>query len=133
MSDLPPSLATAPIAPAAPGLLDLFVYDLLASTSNTKKNLPDASKIELFNGEKFKCWQEKVFYVLHVHNLADYRQSSLPEEGTEDYYKKLQTWNAGNKVCRHTILNSLTSSLCDIYYPCKNAYEIWALLKKNIW
>ena len=46
MSDLPPSLATAPVALAAPGLLDLFVYDLPASTSITAKNLPDASKIE---------------------------------------------------------------------------------------
>ncbi|ESR41516.1 hypothetical protein CICLE_v10013762mg [Citrus x clementina] len=131
MSDLPPSLATAPVAPAAPGLPDLFVYDLPASTSNTAENLPDASKIELFNGENFKCWQEKVFHVLDVHNLVDYLQSSPPEEGTEDYDKKLQTWNAGNKVCMHTILNSLASSLCDIYYPYKNAYEIWALLKKK--
>ncbi|KAH9670353.1 putative LRR receptor-like serine/threonine-protein kinase [Citrus sinensis] len=98
MSDLPPSLATAPVAPAAPGLPDLFVYDLPASTSNTAENLPDASKIELFNGENFKCWQEKVFHVLDVHNLVDYLQSSPPEEGTEDYDKKLQTWNAGNKT-----------------------------------
>ncbi|KAK9195032.1 hypothetical protein WN943_003149 [Citrus x changshan-huyou] len=94
MSDLPPSLATAPVAPAAPGLPDLFVYDLPASTSNTAKNLLDASKIELFNGENFKCWQEMVFHVLDVHNLVDYLQSSPPEEGTEDYDKKLQTWNA---------------------------------------
>ncbi|ESR64353.1 hypothetical protein CICLE_v10010542mg, partial [Citrus x clementina] len=31
----------------------------------------------------------------------------------------------------YTILNNLPSSLYDVYYPYKNAYEIWVLFKKK--
>lgn len=82
MSDIQPqnlsSLAVGHDAPA------------VASTIITKKKLPNTSKIELFNGENFKHWQEKVYDLLDVHDLAGYLQSSPQEEGTEDNDKKLQ-------------------------------------------
>lgn len=99
MSDIQPqnlsSLAVGHDAPATSRLI-VPTIDLLAVASTIitrkkrKKNLPNTSKIELFNGENFKHWQKKVFDVLDVHDLANYLHSSPLEEGIEDNGKKLQ-------------------------------------------
>ncbi|KAH9781528.1 hypothetical protein KPL71_008509 [Citrus sinensis] len=67
----------------------------------TAKNLPDVSKIEPFNGEHFKRWQDKIHDILDVHNLAKYLTLSPPEEGCEDFDNKTKTWTANNKICRN--------------------------------
>ena len=103
----------------------------IAAVLTTTKNLPDVSKIEPFNGEHFKRWQDKIYYILDVHNLAEYLTLSPPEEGCKDFDNKTKTWTANNKICRYTILSALSCNLYDIYYTYKNAYEIWNLLSKK--
>ncbi|KAL5754394.1 hypothetical protein ACOSP7_022614 [Xanthoceras sorbifolium] len=87
------------------------------------KSLPDISKIESFNGIYFKRWQEKVTDTLDVLNFAKHLTKSKPKEGS-DYAESLEAWNKGNKVCRHTILSTLSNELYDVYYPYKTASNI---------
>ena len=108
-----------------------FSSSSIAAALTTAKNLPDVSKIEPFNGEHFKRWQDKIHDILDVHNLAKYLTLSPPEEGCEDFDNKTKTWTANNKICRYTILSALSSNLYDIYYTYKYAYEIWNLLSKK--
>lgn len=78
-----PSSSTAELAPPAAAPLTI------AFAFITGKTLSNTSKIELFNGDNFKHWQEKVFDILDVHILANYLQSWPLEVGIEDYDKKL--------------------------------------------
>ena len=93
--------------------------------------IPDVSKIDVFNGSFFKRWQERVFSSLDVMNYADYLTKAKPEEGSEDYDNALAKWEKGNKVCRHTILSTLSNELFDIYYTYKTAAEIWEVRNKK--
>ena len=61
-----------------------------AALTNTKS--PDVSKIDVFNGSFFKRWQERVFSVLDVMNLADYLTKPKPEEGIENYDNLVAEW-----------------------------------------
>ncbi|KAK9200100.1 hypothetical protein WN944_015295 [Citrus x changshan-huyou] len=96
----------------------------IAAALTTAKNLPDVSKIEPFNGEHFKCWQDKIHDILDVHNLAEYLTLSSPEEGCEDFDNKMKTWTVNNKICRYTIVSALSNNVYDIYYTFTNADEI---------
>ena len=102
----------------------------IAAALTTAKNLPDVSKIEPFNGEHFKRWQDKIHDILDVHNLAEYLTLSPPEEGCEDFNNKMKTWTVNNKICRHTIVSALSNNVYDIYYTYKNTDE--TCLVKNI-
>ncbi|XP_006478445.2 uncharacterized protein LOC102608718 [Citrus sinensis] len=78
-------------------------FSSVAAALTTAKNLPDVSKIEPFNGEHFKRWQDKIHDILDVHNLAEYLTLSPPEEGCEDFDNKMKIWTANNKICRNSI------------------------------
>lgn len=42
--------------------------------------------------------------------------------------KELDHWNQANKVCCHTLLNTLSNELFDVYFSYKEAKEIWESL-----
>ncbi|XP_031275541.1 uncharacterized protein LOC116134037 [Pistacia vera] len=75
----------------------------------TAKSLLDISKIEHYVGAHFKRWQEKVFDFLDVLGFAKYLSTEEPKPGVDNFDKKLDTWNKGNKT----------------------AHEIWTILKKK--
>ena len=54
---------------------------------------PDISKIDPFNGTFFKRWQERVFSIIDVVNLAHILIDSKSEDGSH----LLPTWETGNK------------------------------------
>ncbi|XP_039155749.1 uncharacterized protein LOC104416603 [Eucalyptus grandis] len=84
------------------------------------KPFPDISKIEVFNGNNFIRWQERVFSILDVHGVA----FALTE--VEPIDNKLRDqWIHTNKVCRHTIISTLSNELFDVYCLYKEAKQIW--------
>ena len=92
----------------------------------TIKSLPDTSKIEPFDGTRFKRWHEKVFDTLDVMNLAEYLALPPPDDADND--QVIDEWKRENKVCRHTILSTLFNELYDVYCSYKSAHEIWTKL-----
>ncbi|XP_059274673.1 uncharacterized protein LOC132029414 [Lycium ferocissimum] len=89
----------------------------------------DVSNIEIFANENFKRWQERDFSLIDVHGVA---HALLEPQPSADADNKLQeSWQYANKVCRHTILQTLSNELFDVYCSCKEAKTIWeALIKK---
>ncbi|KAG5226822.1 gag-pol polyprotein [Salix suchowensis] len=101
---LPPPAATAPLP--------------RPTTVSLSKPFPDISKIEVFSGENFRRWQERIFGVLDLHGVAWVLADPKDAENAE-------AWTHGNKVCRHSILNTLSNELFDVYCSYKEAREIW--------
>ena len=54
-----------------------------------------------------------------------------PDDDTENYEQALADWNKANKVCRHTILSTLSNELYDVYCSYKTTHEIWEILNKK--
>ena len=93
------------------------------------KPFPDVSKIEVFVNDNFKRWQERIFSLLDVHGVAYALTDPKPPL---DAGKQIQdAWLYANKVCRHTILQTISNELFDVYCSYKEAKLIWeALIKK---
>ena len=86
------------------------------------KPFPDVSKIEQFNGDNFKRWQERVFSVLDMHGVAFALTDAKPVETSN---KQWELWVHANKVCRYTIISTLSNDLFDVYCSYKEAKQIW--------
>ena len=64
-------------------------------------------------------------------NFAEFLTEPPLDSDSENYEALLQNSIKANKVCRSTILNTLSNELYDVYSQHKFAYEIWAQLKKK--
>ncbi|GAU47270.1 hypothetical protein TSUD_280930 [Trifolium subterraneum] len=91
---------------------------------NYSKSLPDVSKIEVFEGQNFRRWAERVFSLLDVKGVTSALTVAEPDEAKADP-KIVEGWNHANKVCRYTILSTLSNDLFDVYCSYKGAKEIW--------
>ncbi|KAG8364512.1 hypothetical protein BUALT_Bualt18G0004900 [Buddleja alternifolia] len=91
------------------------------------KPFPDTSKIEIFEGNHFKRWQERVYSTLDVHGVAFILNEQKPNDGAPN----INVWTYANKVSRHTILSTLSNELFDVYCPYKEARQIWESLVKK--
>ncbi|CAH9126335.1 unnamed protein product [Cuscuta epithymum] len=70
------------------------------------KSFSDISKVEVFSTVlKFKRWQECIFSTL----------DNMPDQKTKVGAKILPQWTYANKVCRRTILSTLSNELFDVY------------------
>ncbi|XP_027151813.1 uncharacterized protein LOC113751866 [Coffea eugenioides] len=87
---------------------------------------PDVSKIEIFANENLKRWQERVHSLLDIHGVA-YAFTECQPFATTDA-KTQESWQYANKVCRHTILQTLSNELFDVYCSSKEAKAIWEAL-----
>ncbi|KAG8371945.1 hypothetical protein BUALT_Bualt12G0015500 [Buddleja alternifolia] len=85
------------------------------------KPFSDISKIEIFEGNHFKRWQERVYSTLDVHGVAFILNKQKPDDGAPN----INVWTYANKVSRHTILSTLSNELFDVYCPYKEARQIW--------
>ncbi|XP_016450228.1 uncharacterized protein LOC107775070 [Nicotiana tabacum] len=93
------------------------------------RSFPDVSIIEIFANENFKCWQERIFSLLDVHGVAHALLHPQPSADVDN--KIVESWQYANKVCRHTILQTISNELFDVYCSYKEAKAIWeALIKK---
>jgi len=86
------------------------------------KPFPDVSKIEVFSGQNFWHWQERVSTLLDMYGVAMTLSSSKPNKSSG---KQVEHWTYENKVCRHTLLSTLSNDLFDVYCSYKEAKEIW--------
>ncbi|XP_039119091.1 uncharacterized protein LOC120255315 [Dioscorea cayenensis subsp. rotundata] len=64
-------------------------------------------------------------------NLAHILTEAKPDPTSEAYSETLSIWEKRNKICRHTILSTLSNELYDIYCDLKTAKEIWNSLHKK--
>lgn len=82
------------------------------------KPFPDISKIEVFDGRNFKRWQERLSSILDIHGVAWALTNTQNDQNAEN-------WQYANKVCRHTILSTLSDELFDVYCSYKESKAIW--------
>ena len=61
--------------------------------------------------------------MLDIHEVVDTLEN--PKLEVLATQKKIDDWAYLNKVCRHTILSTLSNELFDIYCSYKEAKEIW--------
>ncbi|KAH7842618.1 hypothetical protein Vadar_007401 [Vaccinium darrowii] len=102
---------------------------LLAAT----KAMPDATRIEPFNGLFFKHWQQKIKLVMDISNVLFVLETPKPESDSERYEETLAAWVRADKICKSIILNSLSNELFDVYCGLEHALEIWnALVNKYV-
>ena len=73
-----------------------------------EKPFPDISKIKVFGGENFKRWQERIFSVLDMHRVSWVLTDSKTDTN-------IKSWTYKNKVCRHSIISTLSNELFDVY------------------
>ena len=114
ITTLPPSVAVLTIATTPP------VPVLLAYA----KPFLDISRIEVFSGQNYKRWQKRIYSTLDMLGVAWLlsTKNTLPNS---------EAWTYTNKVCRHTILTTLSNELFDVYCAYKEAKVIWeSMLKK---
>ena len=102
----PPSGATVPPTSGAAAVPPTVT----APQVTYAKPFPDISRIEVFNGENFKRWQERIFTVLDMHGVA-YALTSLKPAADDPEY---ESWAYANKVCRHTVISILSNDLFDV-------------------
>lgn len=76
------------------------------------KPFPDISKIEMFGGQNYKRWQERIYALLDMHGVATALVHHKPDGESVDP-KEIEFWIHANKVCRHTIISTLTNDLFD--------------------
>ena len=104
-----PAIATAPLVPMLP---------------TYPKPFPNISRIEVFSCQNFKRWKERIYSTLDMHGVAWLLS-------TENTLPNIETWTHGNKVCRHTILTTLSNEFFDVYYAYMEAKVIWeSMLRK---
>lgn len=96
---------------------------LVVPTINYAKPFPDVSKIEVFAGQNFRRWQERISSTLDLHGVALALTNSKPPSSSTQ--KEVDIWEHANKVCRHTIMTTLSNELFDVYCSYKEAKEIW--------
>ncbi|XP_070014894.1 uncharacterized protein [Nicotiana sylvestris] len=93
------------------------------------RTVTEVSNIEIFANENFKRWQERIFSLLDVHGVA--HTLLHPQSSADADNKIVESWQYVNKVCCHTILQTISNELFDVYCNYKEAKAIWeALIKK---
>ncbi|XP_070028701.1 uncharacterized protein [Nicotiana sylvestris] len=93
------------------------------------RSFPDVSNIEIFANKNFKRWQERIFSMFDIHGVT--HALLHPQSSADTDNKIVESWQHTNKVCRHTILQTISNELFDMYCSYKEAKYIWeALIKK---
>ncbi|KAK4280218.1 hypothetical protein QN277_011866 [Acacia crassicarpa] len=93
-------------------------------------------KLEKFNGNDFKRWQQKIFFYLTTLNLARFLTEDAPklEEGQEADKEKvvaIDAWKHFDFLCRNYILNGLNNTLYTIYSALDTTKALWKSLDKK--
>ena len=99
---------------------------VVSSSVPLSKLFPDTSKIEAFDGKFYKRWQERIHTSLDMHGVASALTQSEPPVDSNQTQK--DSWTHANKVCRNTIINTLSNDLFDVYSVYKKASKIWESL-----
>ena len=71
-------------------------------------------KLEKFNGDDFKRWQQKMLFYLTTLNLVHVLKKKCPkapEQPTKETFNAIEAWKHSDLLCRNYILNGLVDSL----------------------
>jgi hypothetical protein len=94
-----------------------------STTVTYAKQLPNVTKIEVFGGQNFRRWHERVHSILDMYGVAfALSEPKPPSSAPQNITDK---WAQPNKVCRHTILSTLYNDLFDVYCSYKEPKTIW--------
>ena len=119
-----PPIATPFAAPLPPSFTDLATTTPIPVLPTYAKPFPNISKIEVFSSQNFKCWQEHIYFTLDMHGVAWLLS-------TKNTLLNFEAWTYANKVCRHTILTTLSNELFDVYRAYKEPKVIWELMLRK--
>ena len=86
------------------------------------KLLSDVSKIEVFTGQNFHRWQERIHTLMYMHGVV-FALSTPKLDATTDN-GQLQQWVQAKKVCHCTLLSALSNDLFEVYCSYKESKEI---------
>ena len=64
--------------------------------------------------------------LLDIHGVAFALTEAQPTATTD--VKTQESWQYANKVCQHTILQTFSKELFDVYCTCKKVKTIWEAL-----
>jgi hypothetical protein len=95
---------------------------VLIPTTSYAKQFPDVTKIEEFDGQNFKRWQDHVHSILDMYSVANALTEPKPASTATE--KVIEQWTHANRVCRCTILSTLSNDLFDVYCAYKEAKDI---------
>ena len=70
-------------------------------------------------------------FLLDIHGVAYALTESQPAATVD--VKIQESWQYANKVCRHTILQTLSNELFDVFCSCKEAKQIWEALVMTVY
>jgi hypothetical protein len=96
---------------------------VVVPAANYAKQFPDVTKIEVFDGQNFRRWHERVLSILDMYSVANALTESKPASTATE--KVTEQWTHANRVCRCTILSTLSNDLFDVYCSYKEAKDIW--------
>jgi len=96
--------------------------DVSGTSTIVTKPFPNVLKVEVFSGQNFRRWQERVSTLLNMYKIAYALTTSKPD--TSSPMKQIEDWIHTNKVCHHTMLTTLSNDLFDVYCSYKEAMEI---------
>jgi hypothetical protein len=95
----------------------------------------DLSKFDRFDGNNYKCWKEKVEFLLitlKVRHVLDTPCLGVPTKGATDKQIDVKfKWEEDDYTCQGNILNTLTDPLFNMYATKKFAREISEALKNK--
>ena len=92
-------------------------------------------KLEKFNRNDFKIWQQKMLFYLVTLNLAKFLCEDAPvcSENVVDrqVVAAIDAWKHSDFLCKNYILNGLDNTLYNVYSPIKTARELWESLDRK--
>ena len=92
-------------------------------------------KLEKFNGNDFKRWQQKMLLNLTKLNLAKFLREDAPvcseNEADCQVVAAVDAWKHSDFLCKNYILNGLDNTLYNVYSPIKTTREPWESLDRK--
>ena len=98
-------------------------------------HMSHGEKLEKFNGNDFKRWQQKMLFYLTTLNLAKFLREDVPvcseNEADRQVVAAVDAWKYYDFLCKNYILNGLDNTLYNVYSPIKMARELWESLDRK--
>ncbi|GKA86569.1 pol polyprotein [Tanacetum coccineum] len=96
-----------------------------------------AEKLEKFNYQNFKRWQQKMFFYLTTLGLERFLKETIPQveppaEGQSSNQQAVKAWKHSEFLCRNYVLNGLVDSLYNMYCKTMTAKEVWESLDAKV-
>ena len=92
-------------------------------------------KLEKFNRNDFKRWQQKMLFYLTTLNLAKFLHEDAPfcseNEADRQVVVAVDAWKHSDFLCKNYILNGLDNTLYNVYSLIKTARELWESLDRK--